>query len=132
LRYAKAELALSQDQGGQTVREHLEAVEIATGRTIEELHPDPPPDETAHLWEWFCELCSARGSNGFGPNPLAYSEIAAWAALTGANPDPFDVAVLKRLDSAFLASAAKSAKSKTDKKPAGDGPPTASQPRRKT
>ena len=37
-----------------------------------------------------------------GPNPITYTEIKAWAALTGRKPNPQHVALLKRLDTLFL------------------------------
>lgn len=63
----------------------------------------------AYLWGWFIELASARTSNGFGLNPISYVEIAAWARLTGREPSPWEVSLLKRMDGAALAAYAKKA-----------------------
>jgi hypothetical protein len=41
------------------------------------------PFELSYIWGWFWELAATRQSHGFGPNPLSYSDIAAWAGLTG-------------------------------------------------
>src|SRR5258705_426496 len=47
----------------------------------------------------------ARGENGpAGAQPLTFTEIAAWAALSLAAPTAFEVALLCRLDDVFLAS----------------------------
>ncbi|MEQ8347095.1 MAG: hypothetical protein RIB84_21210 [Sneathiellaceae bacterium] len=62
------------------------------------------PEEMGFLWAWFVELSGARGSGGLGPAPLTYPDIAAWSALTGVQPRPWQVALLKRLDFLFLAS----------------------------
>ena len=51
-----------------------------------------------NLWEWFCELDSARGSTEFGFNPLSYQEISAWANLTGRSLSSHDVNIIKKLD----------------------------------
>jgi hypothetical protein len=57
----------------------------------------------AHVWLWFCELAGARQGSGFGPLPLAWSDIAAWQRLTGANPTPDDIRLIRTLDQACLA-----------------------------
>lgn len=51
---------------------------------------------------WFGELSAARGGSGFGANPIGYAEINAWAALTGRDPLPFEVATLRAIDAAML------------------------------
>jgi len=60
-----------------------------------------------YLWQWFCELSGGRGYAEFGPLPLNYSEIQAWANLTKMNPMAWEVSVLKALDRAFLNEAMK-------------------------
>ncbi|WP_445263523.1 phage tail assembly chaperone [Rhizobium rhizogenes] len=39
------------------------------------------PAAGAHVWAWFRELDRARTSNGYGLNPLSYSDIDAWSRL---------------------------------------------------
>ena len=56
------------------------------------------PEEIAYLWEWFRELDGARGSNGFGPMPVSYAELDAWARLTGRHTLPWEVRWLMLLD----------------------------------
>ena len=60
------------------------------------------PTAVAHLWAWFIELSAARGSSGFGPLPIGYGEIDAWARLTMRDPTPAEVTALRRLDGVFL------------------------------
>jgi hypothetical protein len=67
------------------------------------LRVPPIPAALEHVWEWFSELHVARSGNGGGPNPISYSEIAAWAALTGRSPQPRDVDGIVALDGAFFA-----------------------------
>jgi hypothetical protein len=57
------------------------------------------PAEVGYLWGWFLELDGARGSNGFGLNPLSYSEIQAWATLMRVTLAPWEVEAIKRIDS---------------------------------
>lgn len=59
------------------------------------------PWAAEHVWTWFCELTATRRSNGFGGlEPIDHKEIAAWAALTGADPTPWEVRTLRRMDDA--------------------------------
>ena len=71
------------------------------------------PDELRYLLGWFHQLNGARGSNGFGWNPVGYHEIWAWAQLTGIAPVPWEVRVLARLDHIWLAAMAKKDATKT-------------------
>jgi hypothetical protein len=59
------------------------------------------------VWNYYNDLSSARTSNGYSPNPLSYSEIAAWRDLTDNDITPFEVKVIKRLDIAYLNFSAK-------------------------
>lgn len=60
------------------------------------------PEPLVHVLGWFAELGAARGSNGFGPEPIGYAEIDAWSRLTGRDPDPFEVRAIRALDRVFL------------------------------
>jgi hypothetical protein len=86
---------------GSTLRNHLQSAQRQSGR---DLFADEPrcPAAFRHLTQWFNELHCARGSSGFGPNPIQYVDIAAWAALTGREPSPEEVAAIVRIDRAFL------------------------------
>jgi hypothetical protein len=44
-----------------------------------------------------------------GPLAISYSEMKAWAEMTGADPSPWEVSVLERMDTASLAATAKNA-----------------------
>lgn len=48
-------------------------------------------------------LGNARTSNGFGANPITWSDVHAWAVLTRQQPTPWEISVLRRLDGAVLA-----------------------------
>ena len=77
-----------------------------------------PPPEVEHVLAWFVEL-SGRRTNGMAPNPITFTEIEAWARLTGRCPRPWEVRVITRLDDAVRERAAKSERER-DK--AGEGP----------
>lgn len=42
-----------------------------------------------------------------GPLPISYTEIKAWSELTGAQPSPWEVMAVKRLDQIYIAEAMK-------------------------
>ncbi len=77
-------------------------MEKSTGKRPAQLDGPDCPDAVAHLWLWFLELHGARSYHQHGPNPLTYQDIAAWAALTAAQPTPWEVAALKALDAKWL------------------------------
>lgn len=60
-----------------------------------------------HVLHWFLELDGGRSGNGFGADPISYSEIAAWRDLTSARPEVWEVRAIKAMDVAFLNELAK-------------------------
>lgn len=59
-----------------------------------------------YLWRQFTSLHRARTSNGWGPNPITWSELDAYCRLTGVQLDPWEVEAIRALDEAFLDAAA--------------------------
>lgn len=90
---------------GSTLRSHLKAVERQTKR--KRIRNPKVPDAAGHLWTWFWQLSDARPEGFSSAGPLTFSEIAAWAGLTGSAPRPWEVEALKAMDRAYLASVAK-------------------------
>ncbi len=84
-------------------------MERQTGRRPPALDGPPIPADGEHVWLWFLDLNAARGSNGFGPNPISYPDLAAWVAMTGIIVMPSEVAALMALDREYLAEQAKKA-----------------------
>lgn len=60
------------------------------------------PNGGHKLFRWFFELSNRRGSNGYGPNPISPSDMAAWFALTGRDPEPWEIFALSRMDIAAV------------------------------
>lgn len=109
-----------QESGGSLRDEYL-SIERQKGQdwTHPGLVPKPFPDGLQYLFQvaqwqddegrqhfglggWFGELTAARSSNGFGANPITFTEIKAWAELTGRRPSPLEIVALRRLDALFL------------------------------
>lgn len=77
-------------------------------QAIDELAALPKlPPAAANVWEYFTELDGARGSNGFGPNPLSYRDIDAWQRVTQQALDPWELKTILRLDGLFMTAYAK-------------------------
>lgn len=94
-----------QRQGDQSIYEHLLQAERATGKWQEALHPEPPPEVLAHVWDWFLELHLARVDG-----PITYPDIAEWSRLTGRAVEPWEVDLLKQMDGLYLRMRAKEAR----------------------
>lgn len=84
------------------MRDHLLQVQQATGEIPKELEGalDYPP-QLEYLLEWFWDLASGRQS-GMGANPISWTEMRSWGALTGTHPDLWEVGVLRDMDRTFL------------------------------
>jgi hypothetical protein len=116
IEYARREFALDAPAGdGHTIRQHLLREAEQTGVVPADLQGLIAPEGAEHVWLWFCQLEAVRTSNGYGPNPIAYGEIAAWAALTGNRPTRFEAACLRALDDVRLAEYTKQAEKRRKK-----------------
>jgi hypothetical protein len=91
---------------GASYQAQLESVARQTGRRPPALDPPPPPPGTEHVWAWFQALNAGRGSNGFGSNPIAWADIAAWVSLTGTLIRAAEIEALFALDRVWLRVAA--------------------------
>lgn len=91
---------------------HAEQYAAQTGQSLDAvltrfgLGAPEIPDGWAVVWGWYWELCQGRGSNGFGPLPLSWESMAAWAGISGIALSPWLAAVLRSMDRAWLAAAA--------------------------
>lgn len=79
---------------------------VAKAKGVKPKKPGPPPRGAEHLWRAFVELDAARGGNGFGPNPIGFADIQAWAILTDNPLAPWEVRAVRMLDDAYLESLA--------------------------
>jgi hypothetical protein len=88
---------------GATLREHLESVERQSGKRHPKLDGPEIPPALVHLWGWFSELSQGRQPGAMGPARLTFLDIDAWARLTRTPIEPWELSVILRLDSAWLA-----------------------------
>lgn len=62
----------------------------------------PIPVECHHVWYIFQELDHARGSSGFGPMPISFTEIEAYSRLKKLNLSPEEVTLIRIADDAYF------------------------------
>lgn len=85
------------DGAEYTRLEHYQNIAERTGQDLPELNGPEMPDIVAHVWEWFLQLSAARQQGA-----LSYSEIKAWSELTHTPITPFELELIKALDTEFL------------------------------
>lgn len=64
------------------------------------------PEAVSYLWHWFLSLHGARGSSGFGPNPISWADMQAFFSLHGLRPTATELDLLRRLDAVALKASA--------------------------
>lgn len=67
------------------------------------------PDCCFQVWKWFIDLHNTRGSNGFGINPISFTEIKAYFDLLDIKPEEWELTLIKRFDNEALSAYAKEA-----------------------
>lgn len=103
----------SPDSSGVTRRQHLEKFKETLrkrGKTEEELDKqfvELVPPEVPHCADYllliYYELASCRQFSAMGnPLPISYMELKAYSELTDENLDPFEVKVLRMMDSVAI------------------------------
>lgn len=84
---------------GSSLRDQLHNVWKQTGIKPKELEDLlTVPTNYMECWGWFLSLNESRSSNGYGLNPIAYSDISAYFDLHNISPEIWEVDLLKRLD----------------------------------
>lgn len=73
------------------------------------------PESCVQVWKWFIDLHNARGSNGFGVNPIPYTEIKAYFDLIEVQPEDWEVTLIKLFDNEALSAYAKEAETERKK-----------------
>lgn len=69
-----------------------------TGRRHPLLRGPALPAGTEALWAWFVELRAGLPAE----RPLSFTELAAWAGLTGEAPSAWEARMLRALDRLWL------------------------------
>ncbi len=90
-----------------TKRESLEATEAMMEKMggtqgPSKLDIGDPPDCIAYVYFMYKEIKSGEEQGGFGPDRLTWKTLADWSFLTGYKLAPWEVDLLKRLDTCWL------------------------------
>lgn len=75
------------------------------------------PESCYGAWKAFVELHDARGSNGFGINPISYTDILAYCTLTQNQLDPWEVDLVRAFDREAMKAHHEQMKREQNKKP---------------
>lgn len=67
------------------------------------------------VYRWFVDLHNKRTSNGFGINPIQYSEILAYFTLIEVKPEEWEIEMISKLDGVALEMYAKEAEKQNKK-----------------
>lgn len=95
----------------------MESVERQTGIRPKELDElKELPEAYYSIWGVFLELNAARGSNGFGVDPLSFTEIYSYCKLYGIDLELHELKMLRRFDNVALELQAKEAKANNKSK----------------
>ena len=74
------------------------------------------PKDMSHVWKYFIDLNNARSGNGFGANPISYTEMMSYFQLLDIMPDEWEVDTIRKLDIIALDAFADQAKKEQKKK----------------
>jgi len=88
-------------EGDSTAAKMIEVNRRASRLPRSEREP-PFPLHDAYLFQIFQKLNASRSHNGFGYNPLSYTEIDAYKRLTGTALNAWQVDMLMYMDRIFL------------------------------
>jgi hypothetical protein len=73
------------------------------------------PQTVAHVWKFFIDLHNTRSSNGFGVNPISYSDIYSYFKLLEIQPYDWEIETITKLDKVALEAFAEQAKKEQKK-----------------
>ena len=88
---------------GSTLRDTLEFQQKMYGIKDARLKEEPLPYLCIPTWNTFWALHSTRTSTQLGYGPITFSEMKAYSDLMRVTFEPYEVEMLNRMDSAFLA-----------------------------
>lgn len=77
-------------------------MQAATGRRPAGLATPQAPASLSYLLAYFGELAAARRMGMSAPEPIGWSEIAAWAGIAGVTLQAWEARVLRALDALWI------------------------------
>lgn len=93
-----------------SLRDQLNSVWRQTGVKPKELQElKELPESCTQVWKWFIDLNNSRSSNGYGVNPISYSDMKAYFDLIAIEVEDWELELIKRIDNEALKSYAEEA-----------------------
>lgn len=71
---------------------------------------EPFPHDMQDVWHHYVKLDRRRTSNGWGVNPLSYSDVVAYSQATDSPLDPWEVDAIMAVDDEYMQARAEAAK----------------------
>lgn len=85
------------------MREQLETIKKKTGKLPPEYQDQKElPIYLSDIWGYFLQLDNKRTSNGFGVNPITYSDLNAFCMLKRIELEDYETDLIMRLDNMRL------------------------------
>lgn len=72
-------------------------------KLLAKLERPPLPDPLRYLWRLYWRLRRRKAGNGWGPNPIEWPDIDAFARNARVALTPFEIETIEMLDDSFLA-----------------------------
>jgi len=69
---------------------------------LDDVDDEDMPILAARAWQGWQHLHQARGSNGYGPMPISFTEVHAFAALSGIGLLPWEVELIRAFDGEYM------------------------------
>lgn len=91
------------NEHGETPRHRLESIRRQTGKPQPLLRDIEFPEELSYLWRWFLMLHAGRSSNGMAETIASHVDMMAWQRNSGIQCEPWEIEVLMKLGSTWLA-----------------------------
>jgi hypothetical protein len=90
------------DDNNITLRSKLEQVYNTCGVYDERLDVPSIPRELEYIMGWFWEIRSAVGGNGFGANPISFTELYSWSYLYSITLSSWELSIIRKLDFEYI------------------------------
>ncbi len=107
----------AKQKDGQTLSDHYDQVEQATGKRPEGAESVEPPEGTEYLWQWFWDLHIGRSYGMSGALPLTWSDMYFWSTLRNADLEHWEVGIIRAMDGAYLSEVNKEKPKSSSKSP---------------
>lgn len=65
------------------------------------------PDSCSYVWKYFRDLHTTRTGNGFGADPITFTEMRSYFELMQYDPEEWEIQLLRKFDNLALDTFAK-------------------------